>query len=112
MHIVYKAFDGTEFFYEEDCLKYEQDQTGQIRMWNREGMRIHDPNKAFFVFFYDETETEKFIKLCEEAGAEYTGLTVDDIGFWFWDEWDNKYVYFDTQLATGMHNVLEQMGKI
>jgi hypothetical protein len=34
------------------------------------------------------------------------------MGFWFWDEWDNKYVYFDIQLAEGMHSVLEQMGKI
>jgi hypothetical protein len=112
MQIVYKAFDGTEFYYEEDCHKYEQGQAGQIRMWDREGVRIHDPNKAFFVFFYDETEAEKFVKLCEDAGAEYTGLTAEDIGFWFWDEWDNKYVYFDTQLAVGMHSVLEQMGKI
>ena len=112
MQIVYKAFDGAEFFHEEDCLKYERDQIGQIKMWNREGERIHDPNMAFFVFLYDETETEKFIKLCKNAGVEYTGITADDIGFWFWDEWDNKYVYFDAQLAEGMHKVLEQMGKI
>lgn len=112
MHIVYKAFDGAEFYYEEDCIKYERDQIGQIKMWNREGLAVTDPNHAFFVYFNDETETEKFIKMCEEAESEHSGLTEDDRGFWFWDEWDNKYVYFDTQLAAGMHSVLGQMGKI
>ena len=81
-------------------------------MWNREGLAVTNPSHAFFVYFNDETETEKFIKLCEEAETDYTGLSTDDAGFWFWDEWDSKYVYFDTHLAKGIHSVLEQMGKI
>ena len=110
MKQVWQAFDGEIFYDEISCAEYEKEHIGQLQMWDRDGRRVTEPSHAFFVFFSDDTQAQTFINACIAANDDHTGIEDGLMGLFFWDEWDAKYIYFDTDLANGMYKVLAEIG--
>lgn len=93
MKIIYRAYAGTpiekDFETKEDCLRYEE--RAVPKMWDRNGIRTFDDQEAYFV----QIDEDCGFILFEEYGYNFPGITKDDEGVFFWDEFEEKFRYFD-----------------
>ena len=109
MRIVYIAFDGTEFNREEDCREYEETLKSTFVMWNRKGDVTDNPGHAMFLLLKTEGAGAAFIKACEANGTYSAGVQGGDIGFFYWDGWNEEYRYLEKPLleviGTISHNL-------
>jgi hypothetical protein len=109
MRIVYVAFDGTEFNREEECREYEETLKSTFVMWNREALVTTNPDFAVFVLLKSEGAGAAFIKACEAQGTYSAGIQEGDIGFFYWDEWNDEYRYLEKPLLDAIETILHNL---
>ena len=109
MRIVYVAFDGTEFDEEEACREYEENLKSTFIMWTREGLMVTNPDYAMFVLLKTEGAGAAFIKICEAQGTDFTGIQEGDIGFFYWDEWNEEYRYLEKPILDAIETILHNL---
>lgn len=109
MRIVYVAFDGTEFNREEECREYEESLKSTFLMWNRKGDVTEDPDHAMFVLLKSEGAGAAFIKACEAQGTYSAGIQEGDIGFFYWDGWNEEYRYLEKPLLDAIETILHNL---
>lgn len=109
MRIVYVAFDGTEFNREEDCREYEESLKSTFVMWDRKGIVTENPDHAMFLLLKSEGAGAAFIKACEAQGTYSTGIQEGDIGFFYWDEWNEEYRYLEKPLLDAIETILHNL---
>lgn len=101
MEIVYRAFDGTEFRTKDACAQYERNSIGLkgIRMWDFSGKPTEETNNAYFLHLDDEEEYAKvFIAMSENDDGCHDGIEDDDIGWYYWDEYNERYVFMERDI--------------
>jgi hypothetical protein len=109
MRIVYVAFDGTEFNREEECREYEETLKSTFVMWNREALVTENTDHAIFLLLKTEGAGAAFIKACEAQGTYSTGIQEGDIGFFYWDEWNEEYRYLEKPLLDAIETILHNL---
>ena len=73
METIYRAFDGTEFHDEDECLNYERE--GELK--DLKGCVLLDydknstliPDEVMYAYFRNEEQLLAFNKLCDEDGV-------------------------------------------
>ena len=106
MRIVYIAFDGKEFDKEEVCREYEENLRDTFVMWDRKGNETDDPDHAMFLLLKTEGAGAAFIKACESHGTYSAGICDGDIGFFYWDDWNETYRYLEKPLLDALETIL------
>lgn len=98
--------------YEEAKAAREKDlQNCPYQLYDIQGRRVDELSDAYFVYLPDEKAGKQFVKDCEEDSVDNTGITENDSGLFFWNEWDSTFEYFDRDLHEGMYKVLAQILK-
>lgn len=126
MTTVYRAFDGTEFTSEKECLAYEakareealKEGVNYLSMYNRNGERVTDPDAAYVVHIvcsaenYDDLEKGAcyFIQLCKEREIAYDGITEEEYGWFYWNECCESYCWMDEDLVGAIYNAVKGEG--
>lgn len=109
MRIVYIAFDGKEFNTEEGCRAYEESLKSTFTMWDRKGAETDNPDHAMFLLLKAECSGAAFVKACEAQGTYSTGIHEGDIGFFYWDEWNEEYRYLEKPLLDAIETILHNL---
>jgi hypothetical protein len=109
MRIVYVAFDGTEFNREEECREYEESLKSTFVMWDRKGDVTENPDHAMFLLLKSEGAGAAFIKACEAQGTISAGIQEGDIGFFYWDEWNEEYRCLEKPLLDAIETILHNL---
>ena len=109
MRIVYVAFDGKQFDRKEECREYEESLKSTFIMWNREALVTENPDHAVFVLLKTEGAGAAFIKACEAQGTYSAGIQEGDIGFFYWDEWNEEYRYLEKPLLDAIETILHNL---
>ena len=109
MRIVYIAFDGTEFDSEFACRDYERSKMNSFRMWDRKGNETNDPDNALFVLLKEEDAGKAFIGLCNDSGSPCTGICEGDVGFYYWNDWNDEYLYLEAPVLDAIEKILHQL---
>lgn len=109
MRIVYVAFDGKQFDREEECREYEETLKSTFVMWTREALLVTNPDYATFVLLKTEGAGAAFIKVCEAQGTDSAGIQEGDIGFFYWDEWNEEYRYLEKPLLDAIETILHNL---
>lgn len=109
MRIAYIAFDGKEFNREEDCRAYEDSLKRTFTMWDRKGVETDNPDHAMFVLLKSEGAGAAFTKACDAQGTYSAGIQEGDIGFFYWDEWNDEYRYLEKPLLDAIETILHNL---
>ena len=109
MRIVYIAFDGKEFDKEEVCREYEEALKDNFVMWDRKGLETDDPDHAMFLLLKTEGAGAAFIKACEAQDTYHAGICDGDIGFFYWDDWNEEFRYLEKPLLDALETVLHNL---
>ena len=109
MRIAYIAFDGKEFDKEEVCREYEETLKSTYMMWDRKGLETDNPDHAIFLLLKTEGAGAAFTKACEVQGTLSEGIQKGDIGFFYWDEWDEEYRYLEKSLLDAIETILHNL---
>ena len=109
MRIAYIAFDGKEFNREEDCREYEERLRDTFVMWDRKGLETDNPDHAMFLLLKTEGSAKVFIGCCEAQCTLNTGICDGDIGFFYWDEWDEEYRYLEKPMLDAIETILHNL---
>ena len=92
---IYVAFPNTsyevQFKTEEECLNYELRMTP--KMWDRLGNPTLKAEEAMFVKIEEGMVEYLFDKYGED---NFFGLEKGDYGYFYWDDWDEKFHYLHT----------------
>lgn len=126
MTTVYRAFNGTEFTSEKECLDYEakareealKEGVNYLFMYNRNGDYTTDPDVAYIVHIlpsaesYDDLEKGAcyFIQLCKERKTVSNGITEEENGWFYWNEYIDSYCWIDDDLVTAIFNAVKNGG--
>ena len=108
MKIIYKAWDGTEFYEKDACKKYELDNP-ICMMYSNDG-KTSNPDSAFVVFLeynHGHNDAEKFVELCKEQGTMSNGITVNDCGLYVWDDYREEYFYVSERVEEALKRYFE-----
>ena len=109
MRIAYIAFDGKEFTKEEDCREYEERLRSTYMMWDRKGNETDNPDHAMFLLLKTEGAGAAFTKACEANGTYSSGVQEGDIGFFYWDEWNEEYRYLEAPVLEAIEIILHNL---
>lgn len=109
MTVVYIAFDGKEFDREEVCREYEESLKSTFVMWGRKGVVTENPDHAMFLLLKAEGAGAAFIKACEAQGTYSTGIQEGDIGFFYWDEWNEEYRLLEAPVLEAIEIILHNL---
>lgn len=126
MITVYRAFNGTEFTSEKECLAYEakareealKEGVNYLFMYNRNGEYVTDPDMAYIVHILPSTESydelEKgacyFIQLCKEREIAYDGINEESAGWYYWNECIDSYCWLDDELVEAIYKTIKNEG--
>jgi hypothetical protein len=112
MTIIYRAEDGREFTNEKDCYEYERSiLLDGVLIWNRKGEKTNTTESALWVYFSakNPNAAKNFIEACKREGTGHDGLSEEDSGLFYWDEWDNMYRYLDVEQRDALFNILREI---
>ena len=101
MEIIYRAFDGVEFRTKESCVQYERNNAGLkgVHMWDFSGKPTDESHNAYFLHLDDEMESAAaFIAMSENDDGYHDGIEDGDIGWYYWDEYDERYVFMERDI--------------
>ena len=96
MKVIYRAFDGTEFDNETACIEYEKTtRDSNVIMMDCSENIVTKTECAAVVWLKDENSAEIFHDMAKWVGDEASAHTIPERewGFYFWDEFDEKYVW-------------------
>ena len=104
---IYMAFPGTSyetsFKTEEECRNYEQTMTPE--MWDIEGKRTLNGEKAMFV----KVDEDMMPVLFDKYGkGNFPGLDEEDYGYFYWDGYDETFHYLDEATMRRVQKFMEQ----
>lgn len=88
MEIIYRSFDGRDFYTEEDCLVHEQ-KNPLFRMWDSSG-ETKNIEKGDVVELNSNAAVEKFIEICQNSDIDCSGI--DGVGLYAWDASNFEFV--------------------
>jgi hypothetical protein len=112
MKIVYRAFDGAEFDNEPACLEYEQAMKGNnVVMMDCSENIVTNTECAAVVWLKDEDSAEVFHGMAKENGDEAAAHTIPkkEWGFFFWDEYDEKYIWVPDESLDHLNALREEV---
>lgn len=100
MEIIYRAFDGEEFYTKKECLNYETGffegtiafDAGMQPLNQREMEALEFIDEAYYVKFETEQAAQTFNRMLYDSDDKSIISPVDYVqkGIYFWDE-DNNY---------------------
>ena len=99
MKVIYRAFDGTEFNSDIECLNHEKEvMEGKLVMMTSIGEVTTKPPQAAFVWIKDSEANKMFHSLAQEYDDEAAASTIDNSGggFFYWSEWREEYVWLSS----------------
>lgn len=108
MTIIYRAEDGTEFETEKECYEYERSMLlDGVVMWDRSGDHTERTEAALWVYLSSNTPNtaKNFIEACKREGTQYEGIAEEDVGLFYWDEWDSMYRYLDREQIAALKKI-------
>lgn len=93
MQIIYKTIDGREFTNEQDAAKHEQSILSDVLIFDWNGNRTWETNKAMVVVLRTEGAAETFIDMAHAQGDSVNGIVPEDSGIFYYNEFGNVYEY-------------------
>lgn len=116
MKIVYRAFDGTDFDNEADCLKHESSSMDGVIMLNRNNTVVDRTDHAILVWLKDENANLAFHAMAERQGDLQVSSIMkgEDYGLFYWDDGLEEYRWIDTDMIDGLikiKNLVEEKGE-
>lgn len=96
MEIIYKAYDGTIFYSETECLRYEDSNKADFDMYDDYGARVTDINDCHLLHI--KNSTVRLEDYFEEAGYNFAGDP--DNGWHFYDEWNEQFINITNLIET------------
>lgn len=106
----YVAFPGTSheasFKTEEDCRNHEQTMTP--KMWDGKGNLTLNAEEAMYV----QVQSGMVEYLFDKYGKQnFPGLDEENYGYFYWDDWDEKYHYLDEDTIKRVHKFMHEHEK-
>lgn len=103
----YVAFPGTSyevsFKTEEGCRNHEQKMTP--KMWDEKGNLTLNAEEAMFV----QVESGMVEYLFDKHGKQnFPGIDEEDYGYFYWDDWDEKFHYLDEDTIKRVHKFMNE----
>ena len=112
MKVIYRAFDGTEFDNEPACVEYENlTKRRCVVMMDCSENLVTNTECAAVVWLKDEESAEIFHKMAKENGDEAAAHTIPkkEWGFFFWDEFNEKYVWIPDESLNHLNALREEV---
>ena len=112
MKVIYKAFDGTEFDNQSACVEYEKMTRGcSVIMMDCSKNLTTDTECAAVVWLKDEDSAEIFHNMAKENNDEAAAYTIPKhgCGFFFWDEFNEKYVWVSNESLDHLNALREEV---
>lgn len=88
MEIIYKAYDGTIFYSETECLRYEDSNRADFDMYNDYGARVTDISDCRLLHI--KNSTARLENYFEESGYGFAGDP--DEGWFVYDDWNEQFI--------------------
>lgn len=88
MEIIYKAYDGTIFNSELECLNYEESNKADFDMYDDCGARVTDINDCLLLHI--KNSTVRLEDYFEEYGYNFAGSP--DNGWFVYDDWNEQFI--------------------
>ena len=107
MKIVYRAYDGEEFDTAEACVRHEEKKGFHYEGWDYSGKFTTDPDDCVILYIENETGAKQFIDECDN---EFTigGIDLEDTGWFYWDEWEEKYIYISLDIVDAFRKIFQE----
>lgn len=96
MEIIYKAYDGTIFYSEPECLRYEDSNKADFDMYDDYGTRVTDINDCRLLHI--KNSTVRLEDYFEEYGYDFAGEP--DNGWHFYDDWNEQFINITNLIET------------
>ena len=112
MKIVYRAFDGTEFFDEELCKKYEIENAkfpSNVKFYDQMGDSTDAPLAAWFIINEDNLEQEDYNKVVSWLGEDESKGYNNYRGLYTWDMEQKRYTYFSVGHVKNLERVIQKI---
>ena len=88
MEIIYKAYDGTIFNSEPECLKYENSGDADFDMYDDYGSKTTDISECRLLHI--KNLTPRLENYFEEDGYDFAGGP--DRGWFVYDDWNEQFI--------------------
>jgi hypothetical protein len=115
MTIIYRAFDGKEFDNEADCCYHEHTLYSAYTAWDRTGRQLEvgeTTEHAYVVHLHDDHSARAFIEAAKNCGdTSMTGICEGDMGFYRWNEWDERYEWVDEEVYRFVIKIIDSVEK-
>jgi hypothetical protein len=96
MEIIYKAYDGTIFYSESECLRYEDSNKADFDMYDDYGSRTVDINDCRLLHI--KNSTVRLEDYFEEYGYNFAGEP--DNGWFVYDDWNEQFIDITNLIET------------
>ena len=96
MEIIYKAYDGTIFYSETECLRYENSNEADFDMYDDFGERVTDINECRLLHI--KNSTSQLEEYFEEHGYNFAGDPND--GWFVYDGWNEQFIDISCLMVT------------
>lgn len=96
MEIIYKAYDGTTFDSETECLRYESSNEADFDMYDDYGARVTDINDCRLLHI--RNSTVRLEDYFEEYGYSFAGDP--DNGWFVYDGWNEQFIDITNLIET------------
>ena len=113
MKQVYQTIDGRIFNEAADAEMYEQEIRQQVKMWNWSGKRTDNTAEARIIHLNSEEAAVIWNTMARENPEENGDFTFceGDTGWYYWDEYSDKYRYIDPELVAALQNAIQDCAK-
>lgn len=103
MQIIYRTIDGENFKDAYEAEKHEAAIRTQVQMWDWNNDRTDDTSCARLIHLIGEGAAAIFKAMVNENSEDIgidVGATIDDddTGWFYWDEFAEKYRYLDKEI--------------
>ena len=103
METIYRAFDGTEFHDEDECLDYEKkEELKDLKdciLLDGNKNPVLEPEVVMYAYFKNEEQLLTFNRLCKKDGvAEIKTYDTDYELVFFYDMFTDEYVQYQERL--------------
>lgn len=103
---IYEAYDGTQFTTEDECLEYEVLHNKLYKAYDWAGNKAYSATSTAVINLLELEGATAFINACEREHISYKGISENDMGVFFWDNWHDTYVYVDSDVLKILKEVI------
>lgn len=96
MEIIYKAYDGTIFYSENECLEYEGSNEADFDMYDDYGDRVTDMCDCHLLHI--KNSTARLRDYFEELSYDFAGDP--DTGWFVYDDWNEQFIDISDLITT------------